>query len=262
MGYIHENRTQKASMKFNRTIRPNRILLYFLAFFSLNNLCFGQVSDLGSWNILNLKYKFDEKWSVFGEVQLRSLKFYDHFHYYEYKIAVNYQILPNVNLTLGTGDYNTYKEGGSFITPKNNDEFRIWPQISLSQSIGKFKVEHRYRTELRFTTIGYRNRFRYRLGISLPFGNEKHGYKPLLLSASNELFFTDKEPYFERNRVLISVGFRMSKRISVQLGYLNQFDYRINDETGKDFIQLGLNIELSKKTDKNQQPFLKETGSM
>jgi hypothetical protein len=249
-------------MKYFVKVKIKSPHLFFLVFVSLSNLCFSQVSDLGSWNILNIKYRFDEKWSAFSEIQLRSLQFYGHFHYYEYKAGVTYQILPALNLTLGTGDYNTYKEGGNFVTPMNNDEFRIWPQISLAQSVGKFKIEHRYRTELRFTSYGYKNRFRYRLGISLPLGNEKHGYKPLLLSASNELFFTDNEPYFERNRVLLSVGFRMSKQISLQIGYLNQFDYKINDETGKDFIQLGLNIELSKKTDKHQEPYLKETGSM
>lgn len=45
--------------------------------------------DLGSWNILNLKYNVNDKWSVFGEAQLRSLKFYTNFHYYEYKRIIS-----------------------------------------------------------------------------------------------------------------------------------------------------------------------------
>jgi hypothetical protein len=66
-----------------------------------------QKADLGSWNVLNLKYNFDNKWSVFGETQLRSLKFYDHFHYYEYKIGSNYKFHKNATLSLGTGSYQT-----------------------------------------------------------------------------------------------------------------------------------------------------------
>ena len=85
-----------------------------------------------------MKYTYDEKWSVFGEAQLRSLQFYSDFHYYEYKGAVNYKVHKNVTLTLGAGSYQTYKEGGNFVLPKNNDEFRIWPQIIFFQSIGKF----------------------------------------------------------------------------------------------------------------------------
>lgn len=203
--------------------------------------------DLGSWNILNLKYTTNEKLSFFGEAQLRSLKFYDNFHYYEYKGGVNYKVHKNLKLTLGAGSYQTYKEGGDFVLPKNNNEFRLWPQVILSQSIGKLKIEQRYRAELRFTSNGYRNRFRYRLGIACPFGKERNDYKPFQVSASNEIFFTDKEPYFERNRMLIAFNYKPSKATTIQIGYLHQFDYKINDETGRDFLQIGCFIELFRK---------------
>ncbi len=214
---------------------------------SMANVGHGQNSGLGSWNILNGKYNINEKWSVFGEAQLRSLEFYDRFHYYEYKGGVNYKVLSSLIFTFGAGDYNTYNEGGNFILPMNNDEFRLWPQIALIQSIGKLKIEQRYRVEFRFTSNGYRNRYRYRLGISYPLGKEVNGYKPFQLGISDELFFTDKAPYFERNRLLFSINYKVSKDTSVQLGYLTQFDYKINNETGRDFFQVGLFFDLSRK---------------
>jgi hypothetical protein len=221
----------------------------FLGFFPF--VSFAQHSDLGSWNIINLKYNHDEKWSVFGEGQIRSLKFYDHFHYYEYKVGVNFKAHKNLTVSLGTGSYQTYKEGGDFVLPKNNNEFRIWPQVILFQTIGKLKIEQRYRSEFRFTSNGYRNRFRYRLGVSYPFGKEQNEYKPFQVSASNELFFTDKEPYFERNRMLLALNYKPSKATTLQIGYLHQFDYKINDETGRDFLQLGYFIELFRKSSQN-----------
>ena len=84
-----------------------------------------QTVGLGSWNILNMKYNHNEKWSVFGEAQLRSLKFYSNFHYYEYKGGINYKVHKKVRLTLGAGSYQTYKEGGDFVLPKNNNEFTV-----------------------------------------------------------------------------------------------------------------------------------------
>ena len=174
----------------------------FLILFSITNVS-GQSTDLGSWNIFNIKYTLTEKVSVFGEGQLRSLKFYDDFHYYEYKGGFNYKALKNLKLTLGAGSYQTYKEGGNFVVPKNNNEFRIWPQIILSQKMGAFSVEQRYRAELRYTSNGYRNRYRYRLGLSYPFGKENNGFRPFQVSFSNELFFTNNEPYFERNRMYL-----------------------------------------------------------
>ena len=215
-------------------------------YFSINILS-AQTSDVGSWNIINLKYNIEDKWSVFGEAQLRSLKFYSNFHYYEYKGGINYKVHKNLKLTLGAGSYQTYKEGGNFILPKNNDEFRLWPQVILFQSVGKFKIEQRYRTEFRFTTNGYRNRYRYRLGLSYPFGNERNEYKPFQISVSDEIFFTDNEPYFERNRLLFAFNYKTSKKATLQIGYLHQFDYKINDETGRDFLVVGFYYELFRK---------------
>lgn len=208
---------------------------------------YSQNNDLGSWNILNLKYNVNNKWSVFGEGQLRSLKFYNNFHYYEYKGGINYKVYKNVVLTLGAGSYQTYKEGGNFVLPQNNDEFRLWPQVTLLQYIGKLKIEQRYRSEMRFTSRGYRNRFRYRFGLSYPFGKENDGYKPFQINANNEIFFTDNEPYFERNRMLYAFNYKPSKNTTLQIGYLHQFDYKINDETGVDFFQIGYFIEFYRK---------------
>jgi hypothetical protein len=227
------------------------LFLTTIAFYFLVNPLSAQTFDLGSWNILNLKYNLDEKLSLFGEGQLRSLKFYGNFHYYEYKGGFNYKVHKNVKLTLAAGSYQTYKEGGDFVLPKNNDELRIWPQVILFQSIGNLKIEQRYRAEFRFTSNGYRNRFRYRLAVSYPFGKERNEYKPFQVSASNEIFFTDREPYFERNRMLLALNYKPSKATTIQIGYLHQFDYKINDETGRDFFQIGYFIELFRKTAQN-----------
>ena len=223
-----------------------KFFLLPLALISLN-LSFAQYSDLGSFNILNLKYNYDKKWSIFGEAQLRSLGFYNDFHYYEYKAAINYKAYNAVLLTLGAGSYQTFQDGGNFITPKRNNEFRLWPQIVINQTIGKIILEQRFRTELRFTSDGYRNRFRYRVGLSYPFGKKIKDFKPFQVAASNELFFTNNEPYFERNRILVTFNFKPSKATTLQLGYVHQFDYKINDESGRDFLLVGCFLELFPK---------------
>ncbi|MGL6266364.1 MAG: DUF2490 domain-containing protein, partial [Chitinophagaceae bacterium] len=211
---------------------------------------FSQQQDerLGTWNVFNIKYNINKKWSFFAEAQLRSLKFYDHFHYHEYKGCINYNITPELRLSLGAGDYDTYLEGGNFVTPKKNDEFRLWPQVMLTQPLGIFQIEQRFRSEFRFTSNGFRNRFRYRLGIIYPFGKEKKGYTPYMVSLSNELFLTNRAPYFERNRIQLAFNYRTSKVTTLQIGYLHQFDYQIEDETGTDFFQIGLFLEFSRFT--------------
>ncbi len=66
----------------------------------LTNCTFGQSVDMGSWNILNIQYNLNNKWSLFGETQLRSLKFYSHFHYYEYKGGFNFKAYKMFNFHL------------------------------------------------------------------------------------------------------------------------------------------------------------------
>lgn len=215
---------------------------------NLNNIV-AQNNDIGSWNIFYVKLTLNDKWNLFAESQLRSLKFYDQFHYYEYKGGYNYSIEKNIKHTLGIGSYQTYKEGGNFIKPKNNDEIRIWPQIILLQTSGKLKIEHRYRAEFRFTSNGYRNRLRYRFGLFYQFGKESQDnkFKPFQISLSNEIFFSNIEPYFERNRILLALNYKINSLSSVQVGYLHQFDYKIFDEIGRDFIQIGYFIDIKKK---------------
>jgi hypothetical protein len=37
---------------------------------------------------------------------------------------------------------------------------------------------------------------------------------------------------------------KISKKLSIQTGYMYQFDYRINDETGRDFLVMGLLFDI------------------
>lgn len=203
-----------------------------------------QDNTLGSWNMLNINGKFNEHWSAFVEAQIRSLRFYDHFHYYEYKGALMYNLQENSTLALGFGQYRTFSEGGNFVEPLRSDEWRLWPQFILVQNIKKLKIEHRYRAEFRFTNNGFRNRFRLRFGFSYPLLAKTIKKGELVIRANNELFFTNRAPYFERNRSQLQFAYKLSKSVEFQLGYLHQFDYQINDETGRDFLVVGFVYKL------------------
>jgi hypothetical protein len=203
-----------------------------------------QSPALGSWNILNLRYRVAPRWSVYTEAQLRSLGFYHDFHYHEWVGGVIFRPNQQVALTLAVGDYDTYQEGGDFVRPKNSNEIRVWPQLTFTQVLGRVRLEHRYRSEQRFTNRGFRLRFRSRVGVLVPLNSREIRNGTWFVNASNELFFTNREPYFERNRLLLVLGRRFSEQVTAHLGYVHQFDYRINDETGRDFLQVALQWEL------------------
>lgn len=208
-------------------------------------LGFTAKAQMGSWNVLNIKSNITDKWSLFGEAQLRSLGFYNNFHYYEYKGGITFNITKNFALQSGLGNYDTYKEGGNFKTPMVNSEFRTWVQFSMAQNLDRLKFEHRYRAEQRWTINGFRNRFRYRLQAVVPINGSKLKKGIFYATAWNEFFLTNTAPYFERNRLFMGGGYEISDQLAIQTGYLYQFDYRLNDETGRNFFQVSFLYELS-----------------
>jgi hypothetical protein len=204
-------------------------------------------AQVGTFNVLNVKYHLNPSWFISAEGQIRSLKTYNEFHYHEFTLGPSYKVNKQITLTLVAGKYDTYREGGNFVTPKPSDEFRVWPQLTLHQSIGPIKIDQRYRFEMRFTQSGFTPRFRYRLALQYPFGKAKNDMKPFQIALSNELFFFNKEPYFQRNRVSGTLQFKFNPLISTQVGWVHQFDYKINDEIGRDFLFIGCFFDLYRK---------------
>lgn len=216
-------------------------LIYCFIF--INSISFGQ---LGSWNILTLKYKFNSHWQTFAEGQIRSLSFYNEFHYFEYKGGFTYSLNDYFGFGPMVGHYRTYSPNDNFNQPILSNELRTCIQIFLKQKVNKIEIEHRYRIEQRFTSNGYRNRFRYRIGIDFPIYEKKEKNKSLSLNFWNEIFFTDKAQYFERNRFSFGLTYQVNKKLSFFTGYLHQFDYNLVDEIGRDFLQIGIGLDLSK----------------
>jgi hypothetical protein len=217
----------------------HKILLFsFLAF--ANSL----VAQLGSWNILTLRMDLSERWTLSGEGQIRSLKFYDDFHYFEYKAGANYNISETFSAGVLVGHYRTYSQGGTFLEPIQSNELRTCAQIIMKQSVHRLKFEHRYRIEQRFTSNGYRNRFRYRIGLTIPLSDKIKESKIWSLTVWNEIFMTNTAPYFERDRFFAGVGFKINNNLAIQTGYVRQFDYNLTDEIGRDFFQIGFLFEI------------------
>jgi len=219
--------------------------LYFrMALMIIQIFCLGNhlvEAQTGSWNILNAKLTLDSSWQVSAEGQIRSLSFYNEFHYYEYKSALTYSISKTRSITTGIGSYRTFLSGGNFRTPAAVKEIRSWLEFSMRDPGRILLLEHRYRIEQRYTNNGFRNRFRYRLGAILPL-RKKSDY---FLAGWGEIFFTNRQPYFERIRSSIVIG-KKFPAMTVHAGYLHQFDYKINDETGRSFFQVSMNFTLSK----------------
>ncbi|MBK0380560.1 DUF2490 domain-containing protein [Mucilaginibacter segetis] len=200
-----------------------------------------QNSKLGTWGIVTLVLPGDSthKWGGYTEFQGRSNGAFSQFQYYEAKIGVSYDIDKNFIALLGTGTYHTYDYTDLSKGPITN-ETRFWEQMVINQYLSRLKFEHRYRAEQRWVNGDYRNRFRYRLNMFIPFNHNKIVAKTYFLSVFDEIFLNNKTPNFERNRVSAALGYQFDKAWIVQAGWVNQYNYTTAQTNDKNNILLML----------------------
>ena len=204
-----------------------------------------QTNDLGSWNIISLKKNFSNNFFFYAETQTRSQKISDKFYYYELKGGGGYNFTKDFNAFVGFGKYETYQYDGNFKTPVQTTEFRFWEQFALTSRINRVILEHRYRIEQRWINDAFRARFRLRLNAIVPINHYKLVPHTWYVSVYDEVFLTNQQPFFERNRFLLGGGYQFSNKVALQSCWIRQYDYAPSGSTvGKSFIQTSLLITL------------------
>lgn len=227
------------------------------AFFCSSLYITAQTPGLGTWNVLTGRFNYNSKWSAFVELQLRSQQTFDHFNYHEVKGGIAYAINPFLTALVGTGRYITYQVTDNFKTPFLVSENRIWQQLIWNQSFQLFRIEHRLRAEQRFTSNGYRNRFRYRISGIVPLNNKTITNKTLFLNTSNEFHFNNDGVFFEQNRYYLGGGYNFNSQLSIQMGWIYRSDFfNQNRARYKNFLQTSVQFTFSK----SKAPTIKNIG--
>lgn len=216
-----------------------RLKFLIIALFSLN-ISFSQSNDAGSWHIVSLRVELNKKWEAFGEIQTRSNRLVHDFSYYEIKGGVSYELSKSLSLLMGTGRYASYAGEGNFNKPYASEEFRIWQQLTMNQYVNRLKIEHRYRLEQRWRSDGYRNRFRYRVSVVSPLNKKSMDAGAFYINIYDEIFLNGEVPHFERNRFFSGVGYLVSSLITLQTGYVHQYNYSLDKKERKNYLQAAL----------------------
>ncbi len=217
------------------------------AFFYSSFYLTAQTPGLGTWNVLTGRFNYNSKWNAFIEFQLRSQQTFNHFNYHEVKGGIGYAINPALTAVIGTGRYITYQLNDNFKTPFLVSENRIWQQLIWNQSFNNFRIEHRLRAEQRYTSNGYRNRFRYRLSAIIPINNKTITNKTLFVNTSNEFHLNNDGVFFEQNRYYLGGGYNFNSQLSLQVGWIYRSDFFTQNRAQyKNFLQTSLQFTFSK----------------
>ncbi len=212
----------------------------FMLALLFSSYSFSQSKILGTAEIINVQLNLNSKWSTFLETQVRTDKLLKDFNYTEFKFGASYNFNNKIAFLVGNGFYDTYPASGNFEKPRISHEYRVWEQFVVYNIIGRLKLEHRYRIEQRWLNIGFRNRFRYRLNAIVTLNKPKVEKGALYAYLNDEVFFLDRDPYFQRNRFYFGLGYRFIRQFTMQVGYVHQFDYRPNASFIKNSLQTTL----------------------
>lgn len=217
----------------------------FLAFALLTYLTtFAQNSDVGAWYIYFGSIKPENtKWSFEPEVQYRNHNLGGDLQQLLVRPVLKYQLLPN--LTAGAGYAYVLTEAED--TPNNpNRENRIHQEAILSQNAGRLFFRHRFRYEQRFVEDkDFNTRYRYCLFVDIPINKPTLSANTIYVALYNEIFINGKRnedtpAVFDRNRLYLGAGYRFSKNLAIQAGWMNQ----MLEKSSKSQLMLSLHHNL------------------
>jgi hypothetical protein len=222
--------------------------LLFLSFIGFH--AYSQTSHQNSgWLFLLNSTKFNDKWGMHLDVQLRSHDDWDGAKNFLFRPGVTYYINDHSNATLGYLLASTFQktEGGN----KHTAEYRIWEQYIITHKVKTLNLQHRFRLEQRFIDAGtddvFAQRLRYFIRGVLPLSAPEGAFgKGAFVALQNELFFNVQnksklnQHFFDQNRAYAALGYRFSKKVDLEAGYLNQMIKGANNNTMNNIIQLAL----------------------
>jgi len=230
-----------------------RLYFFLLAFLSV--LCThvtAQTDQQNSgWLFLLNNTKISEKWGAYMDIQVRSADKYDHVRNLLFRPGITYYASDKHEITLG------YLLNETFIRlPETSDysltEHRIWEQYVFKHKIKAISASHRFRLEQRFiernnTDDLFAQRFRYFFRFLIPLEKGVIKFeKGLFLAIQNEIFLNIQHKdqlngqLFDQNRAYAAAGYRFSKKLDIEAGYMNQSSKGITYNTANNIIQLAV----------------------
>jgi hypothetical protein len=230
-----------------------RISLFLLTILcSLSQVAFANIKQQNpGWLFIMNNTKNKKKWGTHLDVQLRSSDQFSQLRNFMFRPGLTYFINDKSDVTLGYLLNQTFTD---LIGAKDNTltEHRIWQQYIYKHKISTVNVSHRLRLEQRFMEQNagqdlFAQRFRYFFRMILPLEKGKQNFdKGPFAALQNELFFNVQNKVklnghvFDQNRAYLAAGYRFSKKMDLEAGYLNQAVKGLSQNSMNHAVQLAL----------------------
>lgn len=200
-----------------------------------------------AWAQLFTTVRLNSKWDALVEYQWRRENGLKYWQQSLLRTGVQRKLNNQLSIAVGYGWIETFPYGDYPLAANGTfPEHRIHEQVQLKNSFGKLSLTQRLRIEQRW--IGrvkpntkreiedwmYSNRFRHLVRLQYPLaGNNK-----LYAAIADEVFISAGKQVganvFDQNRIMMMLGSKLSDRLSMEAGYINQTLFqgrRVNNNT-------------------------------
>ncbi|MGK0495235.1 MAG: hypothetical protein ACJAU2_001620 [Maribacter sp.] len=188
-------------------------------------------SQTGAWYMYfyNMQIE-DSQWGIQGDFQYRDWAGLGDMEQLLLRSGLTFKPKDaNVMFTLGYANITTGVPGEISDTSGEN---RIYQEALIPQKLGsRYFLTHRFRYEQRFVEgQDFRTRYRYMLFFNAPLNKTSLEKDAVYLALYNELFINGQTDIgngrttelFDRNRTYMGLGYVLSSKVRVQLGWMNQ----------------------------------------
>jgi hypothetical protein len=204
-------------------------------------LSYAQLTESQGWLFISHKQTVNKQFDLLGDIQLRSGNSFQHVNTLLLRSALSYNFNKKHSVALGyayKGDWERDDEETVYSL-----ENRIFQQYIHSFKQGKSEIMLRARHEQRWVkeeTTKFSQRTRAFISIQIPLAADSGFNEGLYTGLQNEVFLNTQKKqhannsFFDQNRSYISIGYRWSKKIDTEVGYMYWFqketevDYRRN----------------------------------
>lgn len=228
-----------------------RIFIALLMCCGLSNVKAQTIQQNSGWLFLMNTTKFNDKWGMHMDVQLRTQDEWDGLRNLLVRPGLTYYISSNSDVTLGYL-YTPTLLNVDGAAKSTLTEHRIWQQYIYKHKLGPVAISHRFRLEQRFIERQsgddlFAQRGRYFVRGIIPLQKTETAFeKGAFVALQNEVFLNVQSKdelngsIFDQNRAYVAAGYRFSKKMDVELGYMNQSLKGAARNTSNNIVQLAV----------------------
>ena len=234
-----------------RQVRPSYFQIQFLmtsgilALLSICSSVHAQESENQGWLFISHTQKISERFDVLLDAQVRTADHFDYANTLLLRTGLGYNFNKNHGVVLGyayKGDREKVAADYEF-----THENRIYQQYLHQFKLSKTEMQLRGRLEQRWVkdgSVDFSQRLRLFVSAQIPLFTDTAFTKGVYAGVQNEVYLNVMNRHhvnnsiFDQNRTFFSMGYRWSKAIDSEIGYMHWYQKEMEENFRRNVIQL------------------------